>query len=127
MPPAKKKKRGDTNTIHFDIEDILTPEVLQAPTFSVESISADGRRVHKETHAAAPPSPLKKLAVTQGLEVRQEGVSNSHDASDPNNIWDTYDFGSIGAQTFQVQPVKSKKKRYLSSVRLFLYLMKLDD
>lgn len=109
MPP-KKKQKVDQNTFQFDLTDLFTPTPSQNPHFSVESFSADGRRVRKDVHIAEPPSPLKKAAGSRPV------FDPLEDASNDANPWSSYDFGLEG-QTFQVAARSTKKRRYLSSVR----------
>lgn len=108
--PTKKRQKLDHNTFQFDLQDLFTTAPSQTPQFSVESISADGRRIHKEVHLAEPPSPLKTAAASRPPLASQENASND---ADP---WSTYDFGLEGP-VFQV-PAAKKKKRYQTSVGL---------
>lgn len=105
----KKRQKVDNSTFHFDLEEILPPTPSSAPQFSVESFSADGRRVRKEVHIAEPPSPLKRATTSRPALVPQENTSNQ---TDP---WIAYDFG-IDEHVVQVPAHSKKKKRYLSSV-----------
>lgn len=99
-----------------EVQPYLQPATVDNFPVHVLSISQDKRRVYKDTHQAAPTSPVKKKLAhlsqpdpTRALDLAQRNVGFDFDV----------DVENMGGPSWLVEDggeKKSRKRRYLSSV-----------
>ncbi|KAJ7086807.1 hypothetical protein B0H15DRAFT_923109 [Mycena belliarum] len=111
--PRKRSRHPATEIFEWTLE-----EVVDAPSFSAQSVSSDKRRTNEKTYPVDLPSPLKKIKVApipfkdvgEGFEYVFEDLDAPPVRSAPSN-----------------RAVKPRAKRYLSSDRPLAQWVPLHD
>jgi hypothetical protein len=116
----RRGKRRGTEAATETAHEYTWDDFFDTPSYSVESISADGRRTHQTSHTFDLPSPLKRQ--------RQKGPPTFF--ADIGNDFE-YVFEDLQPPpptAARNRAVKPRAKRYLSSVRVsFVFIFSLHS
>ncbi|KAJ7429283.1 hypothetical protein B0H11DRAFT_2266310 [Mycena galericulata] len=102
---AVRRGRKETEILEWTLD-----EVLDAPSFSTQHISGDGRRTHTETHPVTLPSPLKKRVRAAPAPGPFSELGDDFETTFAFEPLEPLE-GAAGAR----RAVKARARRYLSS------------